>query len=98
MQIIDANQVYDTLNLGRRIDVEWPDEFTRTRGGRNFWQNWVPLEGMEGNVVHTWYPFHPDTKRRSHVDKTIYLLLIQEKFFVPVAKNATREVPVPAPF
>jgi len=48
--IIDANQVYDGLNLGRRIDVVWPDEFMRSRGGRSYWQNWVPEDQMEGLV------------------------------------------------
>ncbi|CAG7819058.1 unnamed protein product [Allacma fusca] len=48
VRITDANQVYDGLNLGRRIDVVWPDESMRARGGRSYWQNWVPEDGMEG--------------------------------------------------
>lgn len=83
--------MYDTLNLGRRIDVIWPDEWMRSRGGRNFWGNWVPLEGMEGTVIHTWKPHHPDPKLRSHIERTIYLVQIQDKY-VPVAKNAVRDV------
>lgn len=39
VRIIDANLVYDGLNLGRRIDVVWPDEAMRSRGGRSFWQS-----------------------------------------------------------
>lgn len=51
VRIIDANQVYDGLNLGRRIDVLWPDdEVMRQRGGRSYWKNWVPEDGMEGVV------------------------------------------------
>jgi len=50
VRIIDANLVYDGLNLGRRIDVVWPDESMRSRGGRSFWQCWVPEDGMEGLV------------------------------------------------
>jgi len=48
--IEDANQVYDGLNLGRRIDVVWPDEAMRSRGGRSYWKHWVPEDGMEGIV------------------------------------------------
>ena len=91
-QIVDANQVYDTLNLGRRIDVQWPDERMRSRGGRNFWGHWVPIEGMEGPVVHTWVPYHPDPKLKSHVDKTIVLVQIEDKY-VPVVKSAVQEIP-----
>lgn len=28
----------------------WPDEIMRQRGGRNFWKDWVPEIGMEGQV------------------------------------------------
>lgn len=50
MQIVDPNQVYDAINLGRRIDVSWPDERMRARGGRSHWRDWLPEKGMEGQV------------------------------------------------
>ena len=50
VKIVDANQVYDALNLGRRIDVVWPDESMRLKGGQSYWLNWVPEDGMEGVV------------------------------------------------
>lgn len=65
VRIIDANQVYDGLNLGRRIDVIWPDEEMKSRGGRSFWGSWFPVEGMEGIVVHKWIPLHRDPPFRS---------------------------------
>ena len=49
-QIVDPLQVYDNLNLGRRIDPLWPDETWRAQGGRNKWKNWIPEEDMEGEV------------------------------------------------
>jgi len=48
LQIQDPNQVYDAINLGRRIDVVWPDERMRARGGRSHWRDWLPEKGMEG--------------------------------------------------
>ena len=42
--------MYDNINLGRRIDPLWPDEFWRSKGGRNNWKDWLPEEGMEGIV------------------------------------------------
>lgn len=49
---MDPNQVYDCINLGRRIDVVWPDEKMRAQGGRSQWGDWVPLPGMEGQVKY----------------------------------------------
>ena len=51
-------QVYDNMNLGRRIDPQWPEPEWRARGGRNSWHSWIPLENMEGPVVHRWTPCH----------------------------------------
>ena len=58
-------QVYDNMNLGRRIDPQWPDPEWRARGGRNAWQTWIPLENMEGPVVHRWTPCHQHPLHRS---------------------------------
>lgn len=83
--------MYDNINLGRRIDPLWPDESWRARGGRNDWKNWLPDEGMEGVVVHRWAPCHREVLFRSHVDKTILLLRIGERF-VPIVESAARIV------
>ncbi|KAL1138408.1 hypothetical protein AAG570_008472 [Ranatra chinensis] len=91
VRIIDANQVYDCINLGRRIDVVWPDERMRGQGGRSQWGDWVPLPGMEGQVVHKWVPCHRDINRRSHVDRTILLVKIEEKF-VPIAETGVLDL------
>lgn len=58
--IIEPLGVYDCINLGRRIDVQWPSEAERERGGRNFWGSWVPIAGMDGLVsdnyiYYIWY-------------------------------------------
>ncbi|KAJ8930528.1 hypothetical protein NQ314_016664 [Rhamnusium bicolor] len=50
VRIIDPNLVYDAINLGRRIDVTWPTEYMRIRGGRSHWKDWIPEAGMEGPV------------------------------------------------
>lgn len=83
---MDPGQVYDSINLGRRIDVQWPAEDWRKNGGKNAWLGWAPVKGMEGSVVHKWMPCHADPGRRSHVDKTILLVQIGDKF-VPVSET-----------
>jgi len=52
-QIVDPLQVYDNINLGRRIDPMWPNEDWRLKGGRNSWKDWLPEEEMEGIVSIT---------------------------------------------
>ncbi|XP_045536966.1 pecanex-like protein 1 isoform X1 [Papilio machaon] len=89
--IVEPLGVYDCINLGRRIDVQWPSETQRERGGRNFWGSWVPMAGMDGLVVHKWTPNHRDPKLRSHVDKTILLVQIDDKF-VPIAENCVQDL------
>lgn len=90
-KIVDPLQVYDNINLGRRIDPLWPDETWRAQGGRNNWKNWIPEEDMEGEVVHTWTPCHREALRRSHVDKTIVLLKLGERY-VPIVESAIKYV------
>jgi len=91
VRINDVQQVYDTINLGRRIDVQWPSEYMRERGGKSNWKEWRPAEGMEGPVVHRWQPCHRDITQRSHVDRTILLVKIDDKF-VPIAEAGVSEV------
>lgn len=37
-------------------------------------------------------PNHPDAGQRSHVDRVILLLLIDEKYYVPIAESAVEVV------
>ncbi|KAF5299608.1 hypothetical protein FQA39_LY11523 [Lamprigera yunnana] len=91
VKIIDPNLVYDCINLGRRIDVSWPDESMRSKGGRSHWRDWLPETGMEGQVVHRWSPCHRDPNRRSHVDRTILLIKIDDKY-VPIAESGVQNL------
>ncbi|GBP53300.1 Pecanex-like protein 1 [Eumeta japonica] len=89
--IVEPLGVYDCINLGRRIDVVWPSEAQREKGGRNYWGNWIPLAGMDGLVVHKWTPNHRDPKLRSHVDKSILLVQIEDKY-VPISENCVQDL------
>ncbi|XP_044731162.1 pecanex-like protein 1 isoform X2 [Chrysoperla carnea] len=91
VRILDPNLVYDAINLGRRIDVTWPDEKMRAHGGRSYWKDWLPEKGMEGTVVHRWIPNHKDPNRRSHVDRTIILIKIDDKY-VPIAESGVQDL------
>ena len=37
--------------------------------------------------MHRWVPNHPDSRQRSHVDRVILLLLIDDNY-VPIAESA----------
>ncbi|XP_071961858.1 pecanex-like protein 1 isoform X2 [Antedon mediterranea] len=78
VRIKEPSKVFDTLNTSKH--VQWPDDSMRLTGGKNSWKAWYPEAGMEGNIVHSWMPSHREAARRSHVDKTILLVQIENKF------------------
>lgn len=88
--IVDAGEIYDYLDMGRRIDVSWPTETMRLAGGRSSWKEWLPQEGMVGYIVHYWQPNHPDNNFRSNFNRTLYLIQIGDRF-VPVGENGVKE-------
>lgn len=93
LQIMDTSYVFDNINLGRRIDVQWPNEEWRQSGGKSGWNGWSPSRGMEGMVVHKWVPCHRDTLKRSHINKVIYLLQISDKY-VPISEQGVLDLAV----
>ncbi|KAI6650492.1 Pecanex-like protein 1 [Oopsacas minuta] len=72
--------------------VQWPDPVYKAKANRGTWKQWNPEEGMEGKVMHVWRPFHRDSKQRSYLDKTILLLLIEDRYFVPINESGIEEV------
>ncbi|KAH0620677.1 hypothetical protein JD844_021355 [Phrynosoma platyrhinos] len=80
IQIIDTSQVLEGINLSKRKELQWPDEMIRLKAGRNSWKDWSPQEGMEGHVIHRWVPCSRDPGCRSHIDKTILLVQIEDKY------------------
>nr|XP_060617632.1 pecanex-like protein 1 isoform X2 [Anolis sagrei ordinatus] len=80
IQITDTSQVLEGINLSKRKELQWPDETIRLKAGRNSWKDWSPQEGMEGHVIHRWVPCSRDPGTRSHIDKTILLVQIEDKY------------------
>lgn len=80
VQIVDPSQVLDGINLSKRKELQWPDEGIRLKAGRNSWKDWSPQEGMEGHVIHRWVPCSRDPGTRSHIDKTVLLVQIDDKY------------------
>ncbi|XP_052769095.1 pecanex-like protein 1 isoform X2 [Mya arenaria] len=93
VKITDVSCIFENINLGRRIDVQWPQMEWRNNGGVNAWGSWSPAVGMEGTVVHRWIPCHWDVVRRSHVDKTILLVQIGDRY-VPIGESGVTPVNV----
>jgi hypothetical protein len=88
---MDTSFVFDNINQNRLIDVQWPNDEWRLKGGKNQWGGWVPEKGMEGPVVHRWLPCHRDPGRRSHVDKTLLLVQIGDKY-IPIAEAGVMDL------
>ncbi|KAM5129858.1 pecanex-like protein 1 isoform 7-T7 [Mantella aurantiaca] len=80
VQIVDPSQVLEGVNMSKRKELQWPDELVRLKAGKNSWKDWSPQEGMEGHVIHRWVPCSRDPCNRSHIDKTILLIKIEDKY------------------
>ncbi|XP_012579975.1 PREDICTED: pecanex-like protein 1 isoform X3 [Condylura cristata] len=80
VQIVDPSQILDGINLSKRKELQWPDEGIRLKAGRNSWKDWSPQEGMEGHVIHRWVPCSREPGTRSHIDKTVLLVQIDDKY------------------
>ncbi|XP_026195118.1 pecanex-like protein 1 isoform X1 [Anabas testudineus] len=91
VQIVDMSQVLENINLSKRKELQWPDETMRLRAGRTCWRDWSPLEGMEGHVIHRWVPCSRDPANRSHIDKTILLVQVEDKL-VPIIETGVIEL------
>ncbi|XP_061098585.1 pecanex-like protein 1 isoform X1 [Conger conger] len=91
VQIVDVTQVLENINLSKRKELQWPEEALRLRAGRVCWRDWCPLEGMEGHVIHRWVPFSRDPGSRSHIDKTILLVQVEDKL-VPIIESGVIEL------
>uniref|UniRef100_A0A3Q1FF13 Pecanex-like protein n=1 Tax=Acanthochromis polyacanthus TaxID=80966 RepID=A0A3Q1FF13_9TELE len=90
-QIVDVSQVLENISLSKRKELQWPDETVRLRAGRTCWRDWSPLEGMEGHVIHRWVPCSRDPANRSHIDKTILLVQVEDKL-VPIIETGVIEL------
>uniref|UniRef100_A0A8C9WXK7 Pecanex-like protein n=1 Tax=Sander lucioperca TaxID=283035 RepID=A0A8C9WXK7_SANLU len=90
-QVADVGQVLENINLSKRKELQWPDETMRLRAGRTCWRDWSPLEGMEGHVIHRWVPCSRDPANRSHIDKTILLVQVEDKI-VPIFETGVIEL------
>ncbi|KAJ7344764.1 hypothetical protein JRQ81_000714 [Phrynocephalus forsythii] len=84
IQIMDPSQVLEGINVSKRKELQWPDETIRLKAGRNSWKDWSPQEGMEGHVIHRWVPCSRDPGSRSHIDKTILLVQIEDKYIAVI--------------
>ncbi|XP_028828856.1 pecanex-like protein 1 isoform X1 [Denticeps clupeoides] len=91
VQIVDVSQVLEVINLSKRKELHWPDESMRLRAGRNYWRDWSPREGMEGHVIHRWLPCSRDPVSRSHMDRTILLVQVEDKL-IPIIETGVIEL------
>lgn len=76
----------DSINLGRPLDMQWPNDEWRKLGGRSGWGGWVPEKNQEGVLVHRWTPCHKDPVKRSHTDRNILLIKVDGRF-VPMVES-----------
>ena len=89
VEIADASQVFENFNANW---LKWPDNHIAQKATKSAWKSWRPVEGMEGEVVHEWRPFHIDPVQRSHIDKVILLVKMTEDYYVLVKELGVKEI------
>ncbi|XP_031436839.1 pecanex-like protein 1 isoform X2 [Clupea harengus] len=91
VQLVDVSQVLEVINVSKRKELQWPDECMRLRSGRNYWRDWSPREGMEGHVIHRWVPCSREPATRSHMDRAILLVQVDDKL-IPIIEMGVIEL------
>ena len=88
--ITDETEIFDNINPNW---LRWPEPQLATKADKKHWKSWRPQEGMEGEVVHEWRPFHIEAVKRSHIDKVIVLLKMNDgDCYVLIREQGVKEV------
>ena len=91
VELTDTSEVFETINPSW---LKWSDPQLMRKATKTHWKSWRPAQGMVGEVVYEWRPFHIDTLHRSHIDKTILLvkLELEGDMYVLVKEQGVQEV------
>lgn len=87
--ITDESEIFDSFNPSW---LKWPDAELAQKATKTHWKGWQPQEGMEGEVVHEWRPFHIEAVKRSHIDKVILLVKMADDCYVLIREHGVEEV------
>ena len=97
MWVLKQVVVTDTTQIFENFKMTWlkwreGDEAMANKAQKSHWKAWRPQEGMEGEVIHEWRPFHIDPVQRSHIDKVILLVKMTEDLYVLIKEQGVKEV------
>ena len=86
-----TGEIFDSFKMSW---LKWrPDvEVLAHKAQKVHWKAWRPEEGMEGEVIYEWRPFHRDIVQRSHIDKVILLVKMTEDLYVLIKEQGVKEV------
>ena len=87
--ISDTSEIFENFNISW---LKWRDVSLAQKAMKSHWKAWRPQEGMEGEVVHEWRPFHIEAVQRSHIDKVILLVKMTEDLYVLIKEQGVKEV------
>lgn len=76
-EIIDKGECLSTLHLN--ASISWPDQNLKRLANREEWSKYdfYPSNGLVGEIIHM-------------INSTIYILKINNKYFVPMSKDGIR--------
>ena len=89
--VTNTTEIFDNFKMSW---LKWrpEDESLAHKAQKAHWKAWRPEEGMEGEVIHEWRPFHIDLVQRSHIDKVILLVKLTDDLYVLIKEQGVKEV------
>ena len=86
-KLTDCTAVTEALTSKIYTELHWANlTHLKELSTRENWDGWFPHNNMTGDILYRWVPKHDDLKRRSHLNKSIYLLKLGD-YVVPVLED-----------
>jgi len=82
VEIIDSGKVYSSIN--KTDALTWPNNEIKTKACKEEWGkfDFVPKAGMKGKII--------SVTKHSSSGKTVYVLLIDNKYYVPIGADGVK--------
>lgn len=86
--IEDVTHVHESFNVNW---LKWPNPSWKGKVSKANWKGWSPQEGMTGQVIHEWRPFHIKSENRSPLDKVMLLVEADENHLILINEQGVSE-------
>ena len=89
--VTDTSEIFENFKMAW-LKWQHEDRPLAEKAMKAHWKAWRPQEGMEGEVVHEWRPFHIYPVQRSHIDKVILLVRMTDDLYILIREQGVKEM------